>query len=264
MRPPFLFEQFRFGELYIRVRYHDVGLDEFFALQLNAFCNAVLDHDLRHRVSEPLAYVFQPLDSAVMMIPGLAVTVALGLGAVPLARRFGAIAVMVLGVIINGVGYLAVSALGHTGSGAVLLVGFVLVCAGVGISETVSNDLALGAVPASKAGAASAVSETAYEIGAVLGTAVLGSLLNLAYRQGVQVPATLDPDATAQARSTLGGAVDVAGDLPATSAGDLLRSAAHAFDSGVTLTAAIAAVLSFAVALTAHRVLRPRGVTVPD
>ena len=200
-----------------------------------------------------------PLDSAVMMIPGLAVTVALGLGAVPLARRFGAVPVMVVGVVANGVGYLAVSALGHTGSGAVLLVGFVLVCAGVGMSETVSNDLALGAVPASKAGAASAVSETAYEIGAVLGTAVLGSLLNLAYRNGVEVPSTLDPDVADQARSTLGGAVDVAGDLPASSAEALLTSAAHAFDSGVTLTAAIAAVLSFAVALAAHRILRARA-----
>ncbi|QIX28534.1 MFS transporter [Nocardioides sp. JQ2195] len=198
-----------------------------------------------------------PLDSAVMMIPGLVVTIALGLGAVPLARRFGAVQVMVAGVLANGVGYLVVSALGHTGSGAALLIGFVLVCAGVGMSETVSNDLALSAVPPSKAGAASAVSETAYEVGAVLGTAVLGSLLNLAYRQGVHVPVTVAADDAEQARSTLGGAVEVAGDLPTHAADALLASAAHAFDSGVTVTAAIASGLSFLVALAAHRILRP-------
>lgn len=197
-----------------------------------------------------------PLDSAIMMIPGLVVTVALGLGAVPLARRFGAVRVMVFGVLANAVGYLVVSALGHTGSGAALLIGFVLVCAGVGMSETVSNDLALSTVPPSKAGAAAAVSETAYEIGAVLGTAVLGSLLNLAYREGVHVPVTVGAADGEHARSTLGGAVEVAGELPAHASEALLASAAHAFDSGVTLTAAIASVLSFAVALAAHRVLR--------
>lgn len=202
-----------------------------------------------------------PLDSAVMMIPGLVVTVALGLGAVPLAKRFGAVRVMVAGVFGNAIGYLVVSALGHTGSGLALLIGFVLVCAGVGLSETVSNDLALSAVPARKAGAAAAVSETAYEVGAVLGTAVLGSLLNLVYREGVHVPVTVDDAAAEHARSTLGGAVEVASDLPAASADALLASAAHAFDSGVTWTAAIASVLSFAVALAAARILRtPRTV----
>ncbi|MDT0203418.1 MFS transporter [Nocardioides sp. AE5] len=199
-----------------------------------------------------------PLDAAVMMIPGLVVTVALGLGAVPMVHRFGAVPVMVGGVLLNAFGYVVVSALGHTGSGIALLVGFVLVCAGVGMSETVSNDLALGAVPPAKAGAASAVSETAYEVGAVLGTAVLGSLLNLAYRQGVQVPVTVDPELAEQARATLGAAHEVAESLPSAAADALLASAAHAFDSGVTVTAAIAGALSFAVAIAAHRILRGR------
>nr|WP_246280249.1 MFS transporter [Nocardioides daedukensis] len=199
-----------------------------------------------------------PLEAALMMVPGLVVTVVLGLAAVPFVRRFGALPVMVVGVLLNAIGYLVVSALGHTGSGLALLVGFVVVCAGVGMAETVSNDLALSAVPPAKAGAASAVSETAYEVGAVLGTAVLGSLLNLAYRQGISVPVTVGESAAEQARATMGGAVEVAADLPTASADALLASAGHAFDSGVTLTAAIASVLCFAVALGAARILRGR------
>ncbi|WP_245644497.1 MFS transporter [Nocardioides jensenii] len=199
-----------------------------------------------------------PLDAALMMVPGLVVTVVLGLGAVPMVRRFGVARVMVAGVLLNAAGYAAVSVTGHTGSAAGLLIGFVLVCAGVGMSETVSNDLALGAVPPAKAGAASAVSETAYEIGAVLGTAVLGSLLNLAYRQGVDVPVTVAGADAEHARATLGGAVEVAQGLPSASADALLASAAQAFDSGVTLTAAIGSLLSLAVAFAAHRVLSSR------
>ncbi|MDN5894052.1 MAG: MFS transporter [Nocardioides sp.] len=199
-----------------------------------------------------------PLRAATMMIPGLAFTVAFGLAAVPLARRFGAVRVMVAGVLLNAIGYFTVATTGHTGSMTVLLLAFVVLCAGVGMSETISNDLALGAVPTGKAGAASAVSETAYEVGAVLGTALLGSLLNLAYREGVSVPAGVDGAAARQARATLGGAAEVAEGLPAASADALLSSAARAFDSGVTLTAAIACGLSLAVAYGAHRVLRGR------
>ena len=200
-----------------------------------------------------------PLQAGLMMVPGLVVTVLLGLAAVPLVRRFGAVPVMVFGVALNAIGYAAVSMMGVSGSAVVLLIGFVLVCGGVGMSETVSNDLALSAVPASKAGAASAVSETAYEVGAVLGTALLGSLLNLAYRQGVTVPMTLGADATEQAKSTLGGAVEVAQTLPPAASDALLASAAHAFDSGVTLTAAIASALSLVVAIAVHRILRGRA-----
>lgn len=199
-----------------------------------------------------------PLRAAVMMVPGMTFTIAFGLVAVPLVRRFGAVPVMVAGVGLNAVGYLTVAVLGHTGSVTVLLLAFVLLGAGVGMSETISNDLALGAVPSTKAGAASAVSETAYEVGAVLGTALLGSLLNLAYRQGLDVPAAVSAADAEQARSTLGGAAEVADGLPAPTAHALLDSAAHAFDSGVTLTASIACVLSLATALGAYRVLSRR------
>jgi DHA2 family multidrug resistance protein-like MFS transporter len=53
----------------------------------------------------------------------------------------------------------------------------------------VSNELILASAPPAKAGAASAVSETAYELGAVLGTAVLGGILTAAYRTGIVLPA---------------------------------------------------------------------------
>ena len=64
---------------------------------------------------------------------------------------------------------------------------------GVGAAETISNDLILSAVPPTKAGAASAISETAYEVGAVLGTAVLGSILTAGYRNGIVAAGGLWP-----------------------------------------------------------------------
>src|SRR5690606_35106025 len=118
---------------------------------------------------------------------------------------------------------------------------------------------ALSAVPPHKAGAAAAASETAYEIGAVLGTAVLGTLLNLAYRDGLRLPVGLSEEAVIQAQSTLGGAFEVADGLPDTVAQSLLDSAVASFDAGVTWTAGIGCLLSLGAVLIAHRSLRAAG-----
>lgn len=200
-----------------------------------------------------------PLHAGLLMLPGLALTIVTGLAAVRLAARFSAPSVMVAGLLLNALGYGVVVAFGRDGSLLALLTGFTLVGAGVGLAETLSNDLIIASVPAAKAGAASAISETAYELGAVLGTAILGSVLAAAYRLKVTVPAGLPADAAARARETLGGAVDAAPLLQGGPASELLASAFHAFDSGVAVTAAIGAILMLAAAAVVRRALRPRG-----
>jgi DHA2 family multidrug resistance protein-like MFS transporter len=209
-------------------------------------------------MSQHLQLVAQrsPLEAAVLMIPGLVLTVAFGLAAVPLARRLGAGRVIVIGLSLNALGYAVVAVGGSSGALVTLLGGYLLLASGVGMAETISNDLALSAVPAEKAGAASAVSETAYEVGAVLGTAVLGTLLGMVYRSGLQMPAGLDAVQAEQARSTLGGAFEVAAEIPAAQAAALLESAAHAFDHGVLWTAGAGCALSVVIAVMAAKVLR--------
>ena len=199
---------------------------------------------------------YSPMDAGWLMVPGLATTVVCGLLAVRLVRPLGAHGVVVLGLLLAAAGYLVVALMGSGGSLTALLVGFVVLSAGVGLSETISNDLALSAVPPEKAGAASATSETAYEVGAVLGIAVLGTLLNVAYRTGVELPAGLDAQQAGLAGDTLAGAAEVAEKLPASIGEALLTSAAQAFDHGVLITAGAGAVLMVVMALVASRALR--------
>lgn len=184
-----------------------------------------------------------PIESGLVLLPGLGVTIVAGLLAVRVARAVRPGAIVVTGLLLNGVGYALVMASGRAGSDFGLLVAFSLLGAGVGISETISNDLILSSVPAAKAGAASAISETAYEVGSVLGTAVLGGLLTAIYRGGVQVPVGLTAEQAHAAAETLGGAINVAHELPAALAQSLLASAGEAFDSGVVITAGIGVVL---------------------
>ena len=98
--------------------------------------------------------------------------------------------------------------------------------------------------PALTAGGASGISETAAELGAALGMAVLGSVAMAIYRAG------LPADAPQTARDTLGGAVAVGGP-------ELADAARTAFVTGLTVTSAIGAVLGLALAITAAVALRP-------
>jgi DHA2 family multidrug resistance protein-like MFS transporter len=197
-----------------------------------------------------------PIEAGLVLLPGLVVTIVAGLLAVRLVRHVTPATVVTGGLVLNAAGFVLVMLTGSSGSDLALLIAFAILGAGVGAAETISNDLILSAVPAPKAGAASAISETAYETGAVLGTAVLGSLLNAAYRDQVEVPAGVSPQQHVAASETLGGATAVAPDLPTGTGEALLASARHAFDFGVVLTSGIGAGLMILAALIAHRTLR--------
>jgi MFS transporter, DHA2 family, multidrug resistance protein len=125
---------------------------------------------------------------------------------VPIAMRAPARVVVPVALVFAFAGYVAVAFATESGSLAVLIGAFASLGAGIGAAETVSNELILSSAPAAKAGAASAVSETAYELGAVLGTAVLGGVLTALYRAHLVVPVGVPDDVAAAARETLAGA----------------------------------------------------------
>jgi DHA2 family multidrug resistance protein-like MFS transporter len=197
-----------------------------------------------------------PFASGVVLIPGSVLTIVAGLVVVPVVARIAPRWVVAVSLLFSAAAYGMVAVLGHHATVLALAVAFVLLGIGIGASETVTNDLIISTAPADKAGAASAVSETAYEIGAVLGTAVLGTILATAYRTHVVVPSGLPSSAHTAAQETLGGAVAAAGELGGTAGQALLASARAAFDSGVTTTAGVAAVLMVVAAAGAVVMLR--------
>ena len=210
-------------------------------------------------VSQHLQLVlgYSPLESGVILLPGLLMTIAAGFAVVPVVKRVPPHVVVPAALAFSAAAYAFVALTGESGSAMALLIAFVLLGVGVGASETVSNDLILSTVPPAKAGAASAVSETAYEVGSVFGTAVLGSILLASYKDHLALPAGLSAEQAATATETLGGAVNTAGELPASGAAALLDSAFSAFDSGVILTSGIAALLMVLAAGLAWWSLRP-------
>ncbi|MFD9485509.1 MFS transporter [Streptomyces sp. NPDC059991] len=126
---------------------------------------------------------------------------------------------------------------------------------GAGLAFTVTADVILSSVPKEQAGAASAVSETAYELGAALGIALLGSVVTGIYR-GFEAPAGLPAGVSEEAHDSLGGAVESAARLPAEQAAPMLSAARDAFTDGFQTAAAVGSTVLFATAVAAWFLLR--------
>lgn len=196
-----------------------------------------------------------PMNAAMVLLPGLLVTVAFGFVAVRLVERFP-VRVLVSGSFVaSSMGYALAAFTGHPTVLSVLIA-FAIMGIGIGMAETLTNDLILASVPAPKAGAASAISETAYEVGAVLGTAVLGSVLTATYRNQLTVPAELAYGERSHAFETLGSTLQYAARYPNVLGEQLAESAKTAFDLGVQLTSGVAILVALGAALVSWRAFR--------
>ncbi|NUQ87836.1 MAG: MFS transporter, partial [Glycomyces artemisiae] len=125
---------------------------------------------------------YSPMEAGLLLLPGMGVSVVAGLVAVRLSERIGMVRTIVGGLVLVVAGFAAMSLIGVDRGAAVVTVAFALIGAGSGLAQTVTNDAVLAAAPADRAGSASAISETAYELGGAMGVALLGSLATGIYR----------------------------------------------------------------------------------
>ncbi|MFJ4252798.1 MFS transporter [Microbacterium sp. NPDC090003] len=211
-------------------------------------------------VSQHLQLVLglSPMMAGLALVPGMAVMIVAGLGVVPISRRVAPHLVVPIGLAFSVAGYLVVAFTTHEHGVAPLIIAFVVLGIGIGAAETISNELILSSAPAEKAGAASAVSETAYELGAVLGTAVLGGIITAFYRAAIVLPAGLPAETADAARETLAGAYTASSELSGALGDELWRAAADAFGSGVFITSLIGAGLVVVAGVIAAVTLRTR------
>ena len=198
-----------------------------------------------------------PMTAGLALVPGMAMMIVAGLAVVPISRRVPPHIVVPVGLTLSVLGYVIVAATAQLGSVAWLMIAFVVLGMGIGAAETISNELILSHAPPAKAGAASAVSETAYELGAVLGTAVLGGIITAFYRGALVIPEGVPSAVAAQARETLAGAYAAAHQLSDALGAQLWEAAKLAFDSGIVTTSLIGALLVASAGLIAATTLRP-------
>ncbi len=202
---------------------------------------------------------YSPLTAGFYLLPGLFATIISGLAAVKLAARFQLSILIPAGLALSTLGFAVATQLGASSSVWLLVGAFLLVGLGVGLAETLTNDAILASVPPHKAGAASGISETAYEVGALLGTAFLGSILTAAYRSHLVVPDSVSAADASAAAETLGGALHVAASLPGTAGEELAQAAKVAFSHGADVTSLVGAIVVFSAVIITAWALRPKN-----
>ncbi|MFG2601089.1 MFS transporter [Streptomyces sp. NPDC048462] len=196
-----------------------------------------------------------PLEAGLAELPAAVGAVTAGLLAGTTARRFSVRSVVAGGLGAIGLSLAAVAAI-HKET-AYPLIGALLLVVGVGagFAFTVTSDVILSSVPKEHAGSASAVSETAYELGAALGIALLGSVVTGVY-QGFATPAGVPAATSSAAHESLGGAVEAAKTLPGQQGTALVSAAQDAFVDGLRLASAVGAAVLIATAVAAWYLLR--------
>lgn len=216
-------------------------------------------------------FITQFLQSVLGMSPFTAALWSLapsaGVGAIApltgaLVQRFDRASIAAAGFLLATAGFGLLTQL-HSGSHLWFpLVGCGLYASGLVMVMTVGNELIMGAVPARRAGSASAVVETATEFGGALGMAVLGSIGTAVYRGHLasSMPAGVSGSTADTARETLSGAVAVAAHLPGQTGPALLHAARDAFAHGMDAVSLGAGLVTLAAA--ALSVLFFRGVRV--
>jgi EmrB/QacA subfamily drug resistance transporter len=138
-------------------------------------------------VIQYLQYVVgrSPLEAAVSLLPLPIVLIPLARNAPRLAARIGFRRVAPVGLVLTALGLVVLSRIEVDLAYGWFAVGLVLFAAGMGLAGTPSTTAITESLPHSKQGVASAVNDTAREMGSAFGIAILGSVLNQQYRDGM-------------------------------------------------------------------------------
>lgn len=201
---------------------------------------------------------FSPLEAGLRQLPltvaGIAVIGLVGV----LIARLGRGRAIASGLFLAAAGLLLLAAAEGAEGYLPLAVALAVTGFGIGLALTLTTDAVVSAVPPDRAGAAAAVSETAYELGVALGIAVLGSVLTTAYRADLTLPGTVPDAVGAAARESLPAATGAAQALPGADAAAVVGAAQDAFTTAMQLTSVLAAVLVAAAAVVALKVIPSR------
>jgi Na+/melibiose symporter-like transporter len=187
---------------------------------------------------------YSTLESALALLPMTLVLVPVSAVAGVLSERYGHRLVGGIGLAASAVGFGLFATLG-TDSGFWSFLGITaIISVGAALAMTPATNAIVASLPRAKQGVASAVNDTARELGAAFGVAVLGSAFNTGYRNAIDNDlAGLPIDVARQAREAPAIAVQLASRIPGGQA--LADAAREAFATGMRYAVLLGMVMLF-------------------
>ncbi|MFD9303575.1 MFS transporter [Streptomyces sp. NPDC060048] len=197
-----------------------------------------------------------PLETGLRLLPLTFAAMAAGAtGSYTLART-GPRRMVSLGFVLTAFAVLLLTLMGQHDRPVLLTVGFVLLGFGLQTTLFAAYESMLSEAPAATAGGAASIGETSYQLGAGMGIALLGSVMNAAYAPGLARVPGVSAAESAGAAHSLGEAYQIAARLGGPAGDSLYAAARHSFVHGLHVTLLVSAVLLFAGAAMALRLPR--------
>ncbi len=200
-----------------------------------------------------------PLEASLWLIPQAVLAAVAAFVAAALVKRVLPAYVIAAGLLIAAIGFSLTVLLTPSSHPVLIAASLALVSLGSGMALGLSNDIIMSSVKPERAGQAAATSETAYEIGTTLGTAVLGGVLVAWYSRvvasgvdGLGVASSV----VARASSTMAEALLVASEIGGPGGAAILEIAQNAFTEAIIITGVAGAAITILTAVWALITLR--------
>ena len=218
-----------------------------------------------------LVHGYSPLQAGIRLLPYAATMMIVA----PLSARFverqGTKRIVTLGLSLVAVGLILLSTIASDSPYPQVIVFFMIMAAGMGMTMAPATEAVMGSLPRAKAGVGSAINDTTRQVGGALGVAVIGSVVTSVYSQRIfelaGVFGLAQPQQTV-AESSLGGAQRVATELGG-QADAFVAAANDSFVAALSVGLRLAAVVIVLAAVMAWRFLpslatdsRPIGLTL--
>lgn len=125
---------------------------------------------------------YTPLQTGVRMLPMAFVIFAAAAMSARIAQRIGTKFTVALGILVSAGGLFYISRVIEVNTSyPAILLGMVIMSLGIGSTMSPATNSIMGSIPVRKAGVGSAMNDTTRQVGAALGVAVLGTLMNSVY-----------------------------------------------------------------------------------
>jgi DHA2 family multidrug resistance protein-like MFS transporter len=197
-----------------------------------------------------------PLATGLRLLPLTFAAMAAGLVGSKMLHRFGPRLMVAFGFFLTAAAVITLTAMGGEDNPALLLSGFVLLGFGLETTLFAAYESMLSEAPQEQAGGAAAIGETSYQLGAGIGIALLGSVMNAAYTPGLSSVPGVPQTASRAAGHSLGEAYEVAGGLGGARGAALRHAARDSFVHGLHVTLLVSAGLLLLGAVMAVRLPR--------
>jgi Na+/melibiose symporter-like transporter len=203
---------------------------------------------------------YSPLEAGALAVPFALAQFVMAPRSAPLVSRYGARAVGVAGMLANAISIAGYAFIGA--SSPIWIVGllYFIQGAGLGLAVPAATASIMQSLPRERAGAGSALSNTARQVAVALSVAVLGSILAQAYRSSLSPTLSRLPEAARGAAGTSISATQAVAAQLGPAGRFLLGPASSSFVDAMRVTTAIAAVIAVLGSIAVSRWMpgRPR------